>query len=106
MKINPLESNEGRDFEKTGVAISSPAKKSSEDSFDDDEFGSGDCDMTNEDKGTCNKSNFNCKNFKKEIVMDINKTLVAFYLWVHLILIGNFHLCYFYKSFYGIILQK
>ncbi|KAL3997793.1 hypothetical protein ACH3XW_12370 [Acanthocheilonema viteae] len=49
MKKNPLESNKQRDFKKIGL-ISNPAKKSSEDSFDDEEFGSRIHDMTDEDK--------------------------------------------------------
>ncbi|VDK75225.1 unnamed protein product [Onchocerca ochengi] len=50
MKMNPLKSKEQRGFEKIGLPIISSAKKSSEDSFDDEEFGLGACSMTDEDK--------------------------------------------------------
>ncbi|EJW76631.1 hypothetical protein WUBG_12459 [Wuchereria bancrofti] len=50
MKLNPLESNEQRDFKKIDLPINKPAKKSSKNSFGDEEFGSDDCDMTNEEK--------------------------------------------------------
>lgn len=53
MKANPLESDEERYFEKIGL-IASLTKESSEDSFDDEEFGSGDYDITDEDKGIRN----------------------------------------------------
>ncbi|CAG9530087.1 unnamed protein product [Cercopithifilaria johnstoni] len=49
MKENPLVSNKQRDFEKVDH-INSSAKESAEDSFDDEEFGSEDYDMTDEDK--------------------------------------------------------
>ncbi|EFO23991.2 hypothetical protein LOAG_04495 [Loa loa] len=50
MKMNPLESNEQRDFGKIGLPNTSLVKKSSEDSFDGEEFISEDYDMTDEDK--------------------------------------------------------
>ncbi|VDO52429.1 unnamed protein product [Onchocerca flexuosa] len=50
MKMNPLKSKEQRSFEKFGLSIISSAKKSSDDSFDDEEFGLGACNMTDEDK--------------------------------------------------------
>lgn len=50
MKKNPLESNPQRHFEKTGF-VGSPPKRCS-DEFFDEQFGSRNCDVTDEDKGT------------------------------------------------------
>uniref|UniRef100_A0A0R3RGW0 BZIP domain-containing protein n=1 Tax=Elaeophora elaphi TaxID=1147741 RepID=A0A0R3RGW0_9BILA len=49
MKMNPLGWNE-RDFEEIRLPYSGSAKKSSKDALDDEEFGSEDFDMTDEDK--------------------------------------------------------